>query len=112
MCHGDHREHRDETNEYHPHPNLPPEGEGGFHMLANIILPSPSGGGAPKRGAGAPILGMRPWRRTEARELSRRCIPLRGRIHRPKPTEPALPSAGAGRGWFSTTAPSHIVTGS
>src|SRR3970282_1402031 len=84
----------------HPHPNLSPEGEGDslYHLKREKLFPSPSGGGAPKRGAGAPILGMQPWRRTEARELSRRCIPLRGRIHRPKPTEPAPPSAGAGWG--------------
>ena len=37
----------------HPHPNLPPEGEGGTSCsLTGKNFPSPSWGGAPKRGAG------------------------------------------------------------
>jgi hypothetical protein len=66
--------------------------------------------GAPLPPLDAPRFpGMRPWRRTLVRGLSRRCIPLRGRIHRLRPTEPAPPSAGAGWGWLACSATTHFV---
>jgi hypothetical protein len=43
---------------------------------------------------GAP-LGMRPHRHAQARAHLARCIPLRGRIHRAIPMEPAPPRPGA-----------------
>jgi hypothetical protein len=159
-----------QPTQHHPHPNLPPEGEGVFNILGSSSPPFQGevrrnveqgsalrGAGSPESGRGAPVIfgdltsqaivggdplrltrvaspingapapprqpprlrdatvepikgasfqcrsparlrgqiprgaplppldaprfpGMRPWRRTQARGQSRRCIPLRGRI--------------------------------
>ena len=63
-------------------------------------FPSPSGGGAPKRGAGAPVSGDA----TVKAHVSTRTIaalhPAAGSHPRLRRGNPAPPSAGAGWGWF------------